>query len=489
MPRLNPEIGRVADDSIAQEIGIQVGDRIVEVNGQPLYDILQYQHATAEAALSLTIERDGERTFVEIEKEEEDPIGLDFKDDLFDGIRKCSNNCVFCFVYQNPQGLRKSLYIKDEDFRYSFLYGNYVTLTNLSEGDMNRIVDERLSPIYVSVHATDQKVRDMLLGKKSTPPLKPRLDFLTSRGIDFYAQLVLIPGINDGKILDKSLEDLQVYQPRLKGITGVPVGLTRYRDFLFDIKPYERDGARAMIDYCRKRQDEFYARFGTRLFFLSDEFYLTAQVPFPPPAAYEGFGSLQDGVGMIPLFLRDLNRILPRYEKLPPPDRKALIITGEAAGPMFRDSVLPSMREAGWPVPELHVVKNEFFGSNVDVAGLLTARDIRYSFKVRPDVEFAMICDYMLKTGTEVFLDDITLNQLESQVGIRIIPVTDSPKDMLRVFRDARPSRIRRTRSGWEAETLANGTEDRFHPLPDGPAENLKPLFAKPNAVWGKHRM
>ena len=180
MPRLNPEIGRVADDSIAQEIGIQVGDRIVEVNGQPLYDILQYQHATAEAALSLTIERDGERTFVEIEKEEEDPIGLDFKDDLFDGIRKCSNNCVFCFVYQNPQGLRKSLYIKDEDFRYSFLYGNYVTLTNLSEGDMNRIVDERLSPIYVSVHATDQKVRDMLLGKKSTPPLKPRLDFLTS---------------------------------------------------------------------------------------------------------------------------------------------------------------------------------------------------------------------------------------------------------------------------------------------------------------------
>lgn len=485
MTRLNTTIGAVAPGSIGDDLGILPGDRILEVNGKGLYDILQFQYAASEPVLTLTVERGDERTVFEIEKDAEDELGLSFQEDLFDGIRRCKNNCVFCFVYQNPRGLRKSLYIKDEDFRYSFMYGNYVTLTNMSEEDMNRIVKERLSPIYVSVHATDQEVRDVLLGR-NTPPIFPRLDFLVEHGIEFYAQLVLCPGLNDGAILEKSLKDLERYRPSIRGITGVPVGLTRYRDHLFPLRTFDPEGARQMIAYAREKQKQLLDRHGTRLFFLSDEFYLKAGVPFPADEEYEEFHSVQDGVGMIPLFLRDLKRVLPRYKKKPAASRKATIITGVSAGWMFREKVFPMLEAAGWPVPRLHVVKNEFFGGGVNVAGLLTGRDIEHSLEGEEPTDFAMICDYMLRTGTEIFLDDMTVTQLSARIGMPIYPVTDSPSDMLAVFRDGRPSAHRRTRSGWEAESSREEKVERFHDLPAGDSSMLKPLFDKPNAVWGR---
>lgn len=486
MTRLNTTIGDVKPGSIGDDLGILPGDRLVEVNGKDLYDILQFQHAASESVLTLTVERGEERTVFEIEKDEEDELGLTFKEDLFDGIRRCKNNCVFCFVYQNPKGLRKSLYIKDEDFRYSFMYGNYVTLTNLSEEDMDRIVKERLSPIYVSVHATDQDVRDVLLGRKNTPPIFPRLDFLTGHGIEFFAQLVLCPGLNDGDILDKSLRDLERYRPALRGITGVPVGLTRYRDHLFPLRTYDQEGARKMIAYAKERQAELLERQGTRLFFLSDEFYLKAGLPFPPDAEYEEFHSVQDGVGMIPLFLRDLKKVLPRYRKKPVPARRATIVTGASAGWMFREKVFPMLEAAGWPLPELHVVKNEFFGGGVNVAGLLAGRDIAHSMEKATRTDFVMICDYMLRTGTEIFLDDMTVREVSEKIGMPIFPVTDSPSDFLTVFRDGRPSAHRRTRSGWEAESSRVEKVERFHDLPAGDSSVLRPLFDKPNAVWGR---
>jgi putative radical SAM enzyme (TIGR03279 family) len=476
-------VSGVRSGSIAADLGIRAGDRVVEVNGRTLVDNLDLQFAASGSELTLLVERGTERTLFEIDKDPEDDLGLAFDEELFDGIRRCKNNCVFCFVYQNPRGLRKSLYIKDEDFRYSFMYGNYMTLTNLSTDEMQRIVDQRMSPIYVSVHATDQAVRDMLLGRPDTPPLAPRLEFLTRHGIDFYAQLVLCPGLNDGPVLDRTLRDLEAYHPRLRGITGVPVGLTRYRDHLFPLVPYDRDGARRIIELAHARQEEYLERLGTRLLFLADEFYLIGEVPFPPPSHYERFETREDGVGMIPRFLDGLRRALPRFRRRPPADRRALIVTGRAAEAMFRDSAIPMMTAAGWPAPLLHPITNQFFGPLVNVAGLLTGRDLRAGLRFAPRADFALFCDYALKTGTDLFLDDLTVQDLERELALSIVPVTDSPQDLLHVIRDGKRSRHRRTRSGWEAEVARDGL-DRYHePLDPDPAR-LVPLFNRPSRIW-----
>lgn len=476
-------VRHVKEGSIAEDLGILPGDRIVEVNGHVLVDNLDLQFAASGEELSLLVERGADRTLFEVEKDSEDELGLEFEDELFDGIRRCKNNCVFCFVYQNPRGLRKSLYIKDEDFRYSFMYGNYMTLTNLSDAEMQRIVDQRLSPIYVSVHATDQGVRDVLLGRPNTPPLAPRLDFLTRNGIEFYAQLVLCPGLNDGPVLESTLADLEPYWPKLRGITGVPVGLTRYRDHLFPLRPYDRDGARQIIEYAHAKQEEYLKRLGSRLFFLADEFYLIGEHAFPPPSHYERFKTREDGVGMIPRFVHNTRKALRSFRKRAPRNRRALIVTGRAAEGMFRDEVIPMMLEAGWPKPVLFPITNQFFGPDVNVAGLLTGRDLRAGLRFAPKVDFALVCDYMLKTGTELFLDDLTVSDLEKELDLKILPVTDSPHDMLRVIRDGKPSVHRRTRSGWEAEVARDGL-DRFHePLAAEP-DRLIPLFNKPANIW-----
>jgi putative radical SAM enzyme (TIGR03279 family) len=467
-------VGAVKPESIAAELGIRPGDRIVEVNGHVLVDNLDLQFAANAEELSLLFES---------EKDSDDELGLEFEDELFDGIRRCKNNCVFCFVYQNPRGLRKSLYIKDEDFRLSFMYGNYMTLTNLSDAEMQRIVDQKLSPIYVSVHATDQGVRDVLLGRPNTIPLLPRLDFLKDNGIQFYAQLVLCPGLNDGPVLEKTLADLEPYFPALKGITGVPVGLTRYRDHLFPLRSYQRDEAKKLIAYAHEKQEGFLKRLGSRLFWLGDEFYLIAEEPFPPPSHYENFETREDGVGLIPRFIHNTQKALRRLKKKAPADRKALIVTGRAAEKMFRDDVIPEMERAGWPKPILFPITNQFFGPMVSCAGLLTGRDLRAGLKFAPKVDFILICDYMLKTGTDMFLDDLTVGELEKELGQRILPVTDSPQDLLQVIREGKPSRHRRTRSGWEAEMERDG-QDRYHDPLAPEMDRLIPLFNKPAAIW-----
>lgn len=473
----------VRPDSIAADLGLMAGDQVIEVNGRRLLDSLDYQFAAAGDVLTLVVERAGERTTYEIEKDPDDDVGLAFAEDLFDGIRRCKNNCVFCFVYQNPKGLRKSLYIKDEDFRLSFMYGNYMTLTNLSDAEMQRIADQKLSPIYVSVHATDQKVRDVLLGRPDSPPLFPRLDFLTASGIDFYAQLVLCPGLNDGAVMEQTLRDLDRYHPRLRGITCVPVGLTRHRDHLFPLRAFQPEEAARVVDRISELQESYLKRLGTRLVFLSDEFYLIATRPFPPADHYERFETREDGVGMIPRFMRDLDRTLPRYRRKAPPERRALLVTGRAAETMFRDHVIPKMVAAGWPAPILWPLTNQFFGATVDVAGLLTGRDLREGLKGAPDVDFVMICDYSLKTGTDLFLDELTVRDIALETGRVIHPVTDSPSDLLQVMRDARPSRHRRERSGWEVESPSDGS-DRFHaPLP-ATTDQLIPLFHRPAPMW-----
>ena len=284
--------------------------------------------------------------------------------------------------------------IKDEDFRLSFMYGNYMTLTNLTDAEMQRIVDQKLSPIYVSVHATDQKVRDILLGRPNTLPLLPRLDFLKRNDIDFYAQLVLCPGLNDGAVMEQTLKDLEPYFPRLRGITGVPVGLTRYRDHLFPLKPYDRDGARTIVEYAHKKQEEFYKRLGSRLFFLADEFYLIAELPFPEPSSYENFETREDGVGMIPRFRENMKKALRRFKRPAAPGRRALIVTGRAAENMFREDVIPEMERAGWPKPILYPITNPILWAPSQLRGAVDGAGSPRGLAVCP--EGRLHCDLRL---------------------------------------------------------------------------------------------
>ncbi|MBI4863254.1 MAG: DUF512 domain-containing protein, partial [Candidatus Riflebacteria bacterium] len=331
MKRPQATIATVQPGSIADELGLAAGDVLLKIDGRPVEDLLDFQYLSASEHLTLLVCRAGEPTLFEIEKGSEDDLGLGFSQELFDGIRRCGNSCVFCFVHQNPRGLRRSLYVKDEDFRQSFLYGNYVTLTNLSRHDLDRIAAQRLSPLYVSVHATDPAVRNALLGRPSAPPLLPQLDFLAGHGVEFFAQVVLCPGLNDGPVFDRTLRDLERYPPNLRAIAVVPVGLTCHRERLPRLTPFDRALARRTVELCHARQAEYLGRFGTRLVFVADELYLTAGLPFPEARAYERFENVEDGVGMIPRFLRDLARALSRFRRVAPAGRRALIVTGRAA--------------------------------------------------------------------------------------------------------------------------------------------------------------
>jgi len=429
-------VKHVEQDSIASELGLEPGDRIVEINGRPLLDCLEFQFVCEEENLTLLVERGNDRALFEVEKDSEDPLGLSFTEELFDGIRRCSNQCVFCFVHQNPSGLRRSLYVKDEDFRLSFLHGNYITLTNLSEDDFERIIRQRMSPLYISVHVTEPEARQLLLGRRKTASLLPLLDRLADHSIDFYSQIVLCPGLNDGSVLSRTLADLESYHPRLRGISVVPVGLTCHRKHLYPLRGYDRPAARELVETVQATQQRFLKGLGTRFVFLADEFYLLAGYPFPPAATYEGFDMREDGVGMIPLFLRDFRKALKRFSRKAPIDRKVVIVTGRGAESMFRETVIPEMVRAGWPRPGLLPVTNRFFGSAVDVSGLLTGQDLSEALSKAPKAEFALVCDYSLKSGTDLFLDDVSVRDLEERFSRPVVPVADSPSALLRVIRD-----------------------------------------------------
>ncbi|MHB1190487.1 MAG: DUF512 domain-containing protein, partial [Armatimonadota bacterium] len=353
-------ISRVHGD----EAGILPGDELVSINSRPVRDILEYQYLAAEDELTLVVRR-GEETLTFHLSEDPD---LEFEAELFDGLHSCRNRCVFCFLEQMPKGLRKSLYVRDDDYRLSLAHGNYITLTNVSDEELLRITSQRMSPIYVSVHTTDPELRARMLGNPKAARIMEQLRTLADARITMHAQIVLCPGINDGEQLDRTVRDLAALHPWVASVAVVPVGLTRYREGLTPLTPVDADLACGIVESCANRQKRFRRELGTRLLFPSDEFYLHAGVEPPSAGAYEGFPQLEDGIGISRLFLNEVRRARV-------PAGGYALVTGTLAAPLVQ-RLADRLSEADRVSARVEAVENNFLGETVTVAGLLAGRDI-----------------------------------------------------------------------------------------------------------------
>lgn len=433
-------ISHVERGSLGEELGLQPGDVVLAVNGKRLMDMLDYRFHVTEEEVELTVQR-GEQTLVfAVEKEPYDLLGIEFENDLADKIHTCNNKCVFCFIHQMPKGMRRSLYLMDDDFRLSFLYGHYVTLTNVTEEEFQRILEQKLTPMYVSVHATDPDLRGRLLGKREPVPILPILRRLHAGGVDVHAQIVLCPGWNDGEALRQTLSDLALLHPAVTrqragtlSVAIVPVGLTQFRQRLTPLTAPDRAYAQRFIREVRAMEPRFQQRLGTRFAFLSDEWFFLAGQPIPGRRYYEDFPQLEDGVGTVRLFLERASRLARRLpDSLPRPVRMTLV-TGELPAAVIERFADILQRVRGVEL-NVCVVPNRFFGGTVSVAGLLTAQDIVDTlsrFPAHPTVVLPSIC---LREGY-LFLDDVTVEQFEAQIGRRVLVVEPHPAALWRAIR------------------------------------------------------
>ncbi len=415
------KIKAVTPNSIAGEIDLRPGDNLLEINGHFLRDVIDYRFYENDDFLELLIQRDGSTFTVEIEKDPYDPLGLEFPDLKF---KACGNHCVFCFTDQNPKGMRKSLYFKDEDYRLSFLYGNYTTLTNVKQADLDRIVEQRLSPIYVSVHATDWETRRRLLGIKRPDHLLEKLQFLVEHGIKIHTQIVLCPGINDGDILLKTLDDLRALYPGVRSTAVVPLGLTRHRQGLTALTPVSDAYARKFVAEISRLQEKLLAEIGTRFVFASDEFFLRGGIPIPGEAYYEEYPQLEDGVGMVRLMLENFETVASELPREMSANAHVTFVTGKLAEPVLRESVLPRLEAISGLEVELLPVQNDFYGDSITVSGLLTGQDIYHSLKEQNKSSAVFLSEKLINYDG-VFLDDWKPEMIEKRLNRKIYLIDD----------------------------------------------------------------
>ena len=427
------KISGVECHSPAAKAGLQVGETLLQIDSNEIEDVLDYRfYMTAERLTLLIQSPDGEKRRVRIRKGEYEDLGLDFETYLMDEQRSCRNKCVFCFIDQMPPGMRETLYFKDDDARMSFLYGNYITLTNLSEHDIERTIRMKISPINISVHTTNPELRCRMMNNRFAGKALDIMQRLANAGIAMNAQLVLCPGLNDGEELKRSLRDLLKLAPTLKTISCVPVGLTKYRDNLYPLRPFTKEEAAATIDLIDSFGDQALEAFGDRICYASDEFYLLAGRKLPAPAFYGDFNQLENGVGMLTLQRQQFEMALEDFEPDDKP-RSLSVVTGLAAAPQIKELV--SLAENRWPGLHCTVypIVNDFFGHNITVAGLITGRDMIAQLKGKDLGERLLFPDVMLRFHTDVFLDDITQSQIEDELGVPMVPVqADDGYELLR---------------------------------------------------------
>jgi putative radical SAM enzyme (TIGR03279 family) len=412
-------ISGVDDGSIAQEAGIEPGDRLVSMNGQPVRDVFDYRFLSAEEEVLLEVcKADGEILRIEIEKDEWEELGLVFEKPLIDEEKSCRNKCVFCFIDQLPKGMRPSLYYKDDDARLSFLYGNYVTMTNMDQDELDRIVRYRMSPVNVSVHTTNPQLRVSMLNNRFAGELFPKLSYLAGHGIQLNTQIVLCRGINDAQELDRTLADLAELMPALNSISIVPVGLTRFRSGLPELQPFDRNSAMDVIRQVERWQQRFLHETGSRKAYLSDEWYLMTGMELPDYSHYEDFPQIENGVGMAASFMQEFNEALSGQRKKPLA-RTLSLVTGTLVAGIVIDAA--QRAEKSFPGLKVHVypIENHFFGNTVTVTGLLTGTDIRRQLQGKPLGDVLVLPSNMFRAGTEIFLDDVSLVDLSKALGVR----------------------------------------------------------------------
>ncbi len=421
----------VESDSIAWELEIASGDKLVSVNGEVPRDIFDYQFMIHEEELLLVVEKaDGELWELEIEKDYQEDLGLVFEQSLMDDYQSCRNNCVFCFIDQMPPGMRETLYFKDDDARLSFLQGNYITLTNMSDDDVRRIVKYHLEPINVSVHTMNPELRCEMLHNRFAGEALKKIDILYEGGIQMNGQIVLCPGINDGEELERSIRELRKYLPHMQSVSVVPVGLTKFREGLADLRSFTKEEAKKVLETIHRWQDEIYQEQGTHFIHAGDEWYLLADEPIPEEESYDGYLQLENGVGMIRLLK---NEVKDALEDCAYDDRtgKISLVTGE----LFGDVLAQIVDDIGLKFPNIemniHKIHNDFFGEKITVSGLVTGGDIIRQLEGKDLGQVVLIPENMLRSGEEVFLDDITLEELKEALQVEVDIVKSSGYDLI----------------------------------------------------------
>ena len=415
----------VEKHSIAHKLHIKKGDILVSINGKEIEDIFDYDFLTEDTQISLEIRKANGRTkLFEFEKDEDSPLGLIFASSLMDDYKSCANKCIFCFIDQMPPGMRETLYFKDDDSRLSFLQGNYITLTNMKDADIERMITYHMEPINISVHATDPELRCRMLKNRRAGDVLKYIDRLYEAGIKMNGQIVLCKGINDADNLKKTIEDLSKYAPVMESVSVVPVGLTRYRDGLYPLLPFEKDDACDVIDIIEGFQKRIYARCGIHFVHASDEFYLLAERDLPEEDRYDDYLQLENGVGMMRLLMEEFAEELERRkeEGFKGPSRNITLATGHLAAPFIERLAKEYMDEYGGNI-NIVPITNKFFGEQITVSGLLCGCDIIDQLKGKDLGDELLLPVNMLRAGEEYFLDDVTIKELEYtlKVSVRIV--------------------------------------------------------------------
>jgi putative radical SAM enzyme (TIGR03279 family) len=418
------EITRVLPESVAHAAGIAQGDIILSVNSHQICDSIDFMFFGSEAELHIIAKRKDKRLPFTLMLKEGQEVGIELKPFK---IKTCTNKCVFCFVHQLPRGLRKTLYIKDEDYRMSFLYGNYITLTNLTPLDRKRIVQQRLSPLYLSVHSTNGTIRNTLLGNPKAPDILKEIKFFKENKIRMHCQVVLCPGYNDGKDLEKTIRELYKFYPYVSSIALVPVGITSHRKSGPKLKPVEKNDALRALSQADSFQKRFRKKHGDSIVYAADELYIKAEVEFPPLREYGELPQIENGVGMIPQFIHHAKRV-----KTPQPGTKKRFVTftGVSFYP-YLTKFIDKLKKSGTDIQAVPV-ENTYFGKSITVTGLLTGRDViktLHEFIKKDDI--LLIPDVVMKEGEEVFLDDIEKKDLEDLLAVTAVVVESTPKGLV----------------------------------------------------------
>lgn len=432
-------ITKVQPASIAEELELEAGDTLLAVSDVDIEDIFDYQFLMEDTYVELLIRKaDGEEWVLEIDKDYDEDIGIEFENGLMDEYRSCRNKCMFCFIDQMPKGMRDTLYFKDDDSRLSFLQGNYITLTNMKDKDIERIIRYHLAPINISVHTTNPELRCKMLHNRFAGEALKQIQKLYEAEILMNAQIVLCKGINDGAELERTISDLSAYIPHMQSVSVVPVGLTKYREGLYPLEPFQKEDAVQVLETIHRWQDKLYEQYGNHFIHAGDEWYILAGYEVPEEERYDGYLQLENGVGMIRLFKNEFAEALAET-KSDGRERTISMATGKLAYPYITQALSEIMALFPGIKVSLYEIVNEFFGENITVAGLITGQDLIRQLKGRKLGDILLLPSVMFKSGEEVFLDDITLEEVEKALQVKVNIVKSSGQDFLSAVLGEKP--------------------------------------------------
>ena len=429
-------IQNIESGSVAQEMGIESGDILLAINGNEITDIFDYQYLMQDEYIEVLVRKpSGEEWLLEIDKEYDEDLGIVFGNGLMDEYRSCRNKCIFCFIDQMPKGMRETLYFKDDDSRLSFLQGNYVTLTNMSDEDVERIIRYRLSPINISFQTTNPELRCMMLNNRFAGQALEQVKKLYAAGITMNGQIVLCKGINDGAELERSISDLTAYLPHLESVSVVPVGLSKFRDGLYPLEPFNKEDARKVLQCIHKWQEKIYPEHGLHFVHASDEWYVMAEEELPEAGRYDGYLQLENGVGMLRLLMDEFDEAMAQVEKEKDRygvrSREMSVVTGRLAYPYMFSMARRMMEQFAHLTIHVYAITNDFFGERITVSGLLTGQDMIRQLQGKRLGDRILLPQNVLRSGEDYFLDDVTVGDMERALQVKIDIVKSSGHDFV----------------------------------------------------------